>query len=149
MLGAFGVALIPAVAFFLHDFVFQLPDNQHEASIGFFATVGGLFIVWGVSGYLASRRAAWGLLWGAGAGVVSVLALWMTFFTLNWVFVDRMSYEPDRIRAFHASGAKAMWEFVNGGGFHPGPFPLLMAVAAMAGAAGSGLRRAASSLRRR
>ena len=26
-----GVGAIPAVAFTLHDLVFQLPDNQHEA----------------------------------------------------------------------------------------------------------------------
>jgi hypothetical protein len=71
-----------------------------------------------------------------------------TFFLLNWFFVDRMSYEPDRIRAFHASGAQTMWEFVNRRGFDPGPGPILMVVAALAGAAGSGLRRAAPPLRR-
>jgi hypothetical protein len=144
-----AVALIPAAAFFLHDFVFQLPDNQHEASLGFFLTLAGLLFVWGLAGYLAARGRTHRVIWGATAGVVSVLMIGVTFFVLNWFFVDRMSYEPDRIRAFHASGARTMWEFVNGRGFDPGPGPILMVLAALAGAAGSGLRRTAPALRRR
>ena len=148
MRAALAVALIPAVAFFLHDFVFQLPDNQHEASVGLFLTLAGLLFVWGLAGYLAGRGRTHRLVWGATAGIVSVLILGVTYFVLNWFFVDRMSYEPDRIRAFHASGAKTMWEFVNRRGFDPGPGPILMVAAALAGAAGSGLRQAAAALRR-
>src|SRR5258705_7179252 len=97
-----GVGAIPAVAFMLHALVFQLPDNQHEASLGFFLTAAGLLFVWGLVGYLAARGrrtviAAIGA--GAIAGLVSVGVLGLTFFTLNNLFTDRMSYEPDRVRA--------------------------------------------------
>src|SRR4051812_14598664 len=94
-----GVILIvaaPAIAFTLHDFVFQLPDNQHEASLGFFATVFGLLFVWAFAGYLVGRRARTAVA-GVGAGAIaaaaSVAVLWLTFVALNTLFTDRMSYE--------------------------------------------------------
>jgi hypothetical protein len=34
----FAIALIPTIAYVLHDLVFQLPDNAHEATLGFFVT---------------------------------------------------------------------------------------------------------------
>ena len=135
---SFGVGLLPALAFTLHDLVFQLPDNQHEASLGFFASIVALLLVWGIGGYLAARGT--GTIFsavraGAMAAATSVFILWLTFFTLNRLFPDRMSYEPDRIRAFKASGYSTMREYLN----HEvslGPFPLLMGVAALAGVAG-------------
>ena len=133
-----GVGAIPAAAFTLHDLVFQLPDNQHEASVGFFLTASGLLFVWGLVGYLAARgkRTVFtAIRAGATAGVVSVGVLWLTFFTLNNLFTDRMSYEPDRVRAFLASGYPTMKAYVKHG-LGVGPFPLLMCVAALAGMAG-------------
>ena len=68
--------------------------------------------------------------------MMSVGILWLTFITLNRLFTDRMSYEPDRIRAFRASGYPTMHEYLN----HskgPGPFPLPMGVAVLVGTAGS------------
>ena len=133
-----GVSAIPAVAFTLHDLVFQLPDNQHQASLGFFLTASLLLFVWGLVGYLAARgrRTVFtAIRAGAIAGVVSVGVLWLTFFTLNNLFTDRMSYEPDRIRAFVASGYPTMKAYVKHG-LGVGPFPLLMCVAALAGMAG-------------
>ena len=136
-----GVGAIPAVAFTLHDLVFQLPDNQHEASLGLFVTASGLLFVWGLVGYLAARGrptavAAIGA--GAIAGLMSVGVLWLTFFTLNNLFTDRMSHEPDRVRAFMASGYPTMKAYVKHG-LGVGPFPLLMGVAALAGMAGGAL----------
>jgi len=133
-----GVGAIPAVAFAVHDLVLQLPDNQHEASLGFFVTASGLLFVWGLLGYLAARGrptavAAIGA--GAIAGLMSVGVLWLTFITLNNLFTDRMSYEPDRVRAFMASGYPTMKAYVKHG-LGVGPFPLLMGVAALAGMAG-------------
>ena len=134
-----GVALIPAFAFTLHDFVFQLPDNQHEASLGFFMTACGLLFVWALGGYLAARGtrtipAAIGA--GAVTAVLSVGILWLTFVSLNNLFTDRMSYEPDRIRAFKASGYPTMREYLDHG-TGSGPFPLLLGVAVIVGTAGS------------
>ena len=34
-LGTVLAVLTPTAAFVLHDLVFQSPDNQHEASLGF------------------------------------------------------------------------------------------------------------------
>jgi hypothetical protein len=133
------VAALPAIAFTLHDLVFQLPDNQHEASLGFFATVGGLLLVWAATGYLSADRTGGvgrALKTGALGGTISVAILWLTFIALNNLFIDRMSYEPDRIRAFRASGYATMREFVNQGLFPGLFFPVLMCVAAFAGAAG-------------
>jgi hypothetical protein len=133
-----GAGLTPAIAFTLHDLVFQLPDNQHQASLGFFLTVSGLLFAWGLGGYFAARGARTVLAAiraGAIAAVTSVAILWLTFITVNNLFTDRMSYEPDRIRAFRASGYPTMQAFVNHG-FGLGPFPLLMCVAALAGVAG-------------
>jgi hypothetical protein len=122
-----GVALIPTVAFTLHDLVFQLPDNQHEASLGFFLTAFGLLFVWALGGYLAGRgtRTVFAAIRaGAVTGVMSVGILWLTFIALNNLFTDRMSYEPDRIRAFRASRYPTMRDYVNHGESDLVPFPL-------------------------
>jgi hypothetical protein len=138
-----GVGAIPAVAFTLHDLVFQLPDNAHEATLGFFFTIAGLVCVWGCSGYMLARRAnavGTALVAGAVAGILSVAMLWLTFIILNYFFLERMSYEPDRIRAFQRSGYATMREYWN----HQrgsGPAPLLMLVATIVGAIGGAVRR--------
>jgi len=137
---AVAVGLIPTIAFTLHDLVFQLPDMEGEASLGFFLTGGSLLLVWGFLGYLAVRsRAAVGVAsikTGAIAGILSVGVLWLTFIVLNNLFIDRMSYEPDRIRAFKESGYASMRTFVNSGMGTP-PFlafvAALMCIAALAG----------------
>jgi hypothetical protein len=106
-----------------HDLVLQLPDNQHEASLGFFVTASGSsscgdFWLSGRSGQ-ATAVAAIGA--GAIAGLMSVGVLWLTFITLNNLFTDRMSYEPDRVRAFMASGYPTMKAYVKHG-LGLGPF---------------------------
>ena len=102
-------------------------------------TVFGLLLVWALGGYLAERRTRTALaaaFAGLTTAVMSVGILWLTFITLNSLFTDRMSYEPDRIRAFKASGYPTMREYLDHGQ-GPGPFPLLVGVAAIAGIAGS------------
>ncbi|HEX7138834.1 MAG TPA: hypothetical protein VF219_13335, partial [Vicinamibacterales bacterium] len=136
------IAVAPTVAYVLHDLVFQLPDNQGDVTPGFLLTLLGLLVVWCWGGYAIARRASGrfaSIGWGAYAGVVSVGLLWLTFIVLNQLFIDRMSYEPDRILAFRRSGYATMREFWN----HQrgwGPFPLMMAVAMLAGAIGGALR---------
>lgn len=122
---ALGVGVIPAIAFTLHDLVFQLPDNQHEASLGFFLGVFGLLLVWGLAGYLAalgSPTVLAAIRAGAIAAATSVGILWLTFITLNNLFTDRMSYEPDRIRAFRASGYPTMRAYLDHARGPGGPF---------------------------
>jgi hypothetical protein len=136
--GAVLSVLAPTAAFVLHDLVLQLPDNQHEASLGFFVTVFGLLLVWALGGYLAGRRTRTVLAAvssGLTTAVMSVGILWLAFIVLNRVFTDRMSYEPDRIRAFMASGQPTMREYLDHS-LAPGPFPLLMGVAVIVGVAG-------------
>jgi hypothetical protein len=139
---AFVVAIIPTIAFVLHDLVFQLPDNEGEASIGFYLTIAGLLCVWGCSGYLMARpakRSGAAFFAGAVAGIVSVGILWLTFIVLNNLFLDRMSYEPDRVRAFHQSGyatIREYWDHQRGWG----PFPLVMLIATIVGALGGAVR---------
>jgi hypothetical protein len=72
--------------------------------------------------------------------VTSVAILWLTFITLNNLFTDRMSYEPDRIRAFRASGEPTMRAYLD---HHrgAGPFPLVMGAAVLAGVAGGAIGR--------
>jgi hypothetical protein len=138
-MGLILTVLAPTIALTLHDLVFQLPDNQHEASLGFFVTVFGLLFAWALGGYFVGRGAR-SVFMAIGAGAVtaaiSVGILWLTFVTLNRLFTDRMSYEPDRIRAFRASGYRTMREYLDHG-MGSGQFPLLMGVAALAGMAGS------------
>jgi hypothetical protein len=138
----FAIAVIPTVAFILHDLVFQLPDNAHEPTLGFFLTIAGLLCVWGCSGYILARGvngAGSALIAGAVAGIVSVGILWLTSIALNNLFLDRMSYEPDRIRAFQQSGYQTMKEYMKHIGW--GPAPLLMLAAAIVGAIGGAVRR--------
>jgi hypothetical protein len=132
---ALAVAVIPTIAYVLHDLVFQLPDNAHEPTLGFFLTVAGLLCVWASSGYIIARR----IIAGAVVGIVSVSILWLTSIALNNLFVDRMSYEPDRMRAFQQSGYATMKEYLHHQGW--GPAPLLMFVAAIVGAIGGAVRK--------
>ena len=138
-IGAVGAALGPTAAFVLHDLVFQLPDNQHEASPAFLMTVAGLVFVWALGGYLAGRRTRSvmnAITAGMATATISVGILWLTFMTLNLIFTERMSYEPDRIRAFRASGYRTMRAYLVHS-MTPGPFPLVLGVAVVAGIAGS------------
>lgn len=139
---AFAVALVPTVAYVLHDFAFQLPDNEGEASLGFFLTLAGLLLVWASSGYIIARSSNGTrsrIIAGSITGIVSVGVVSLTFAVLNNMFVDRMSYEPDRIRAFQQSGYATMKEYLHHQGW--GPAPLLMFVAAVVGALGAAARR--------
>lgn len=132
------IVAAPAIAFTLHDFVFQLPDNHHEASLGFFAAAFCLFSTWALAGYLAGQRTPTvitAVSAGATAAATSVAMVWLTFVVLNTLFTDRMSYEADRIRAFRASGAATMREYLDQRE-DAGPFPLLMGVAVLVGMTG-------------
>ena len=139
---AFAVAVLPTIAYVLADFVFQLPDNGHEATFGLFLTIAALLTVWASSGYIAARTgstACTRIIAGTVAGIVSVAILWLVAFALNDLFLERMSYEPDRIRAFQQSGYATLrewWAQERGWG----PAPLLMGIAALAGAAGAAAR---------
>jgi hypothetical protein len=138
-IGAVVATLAPTAAFVLHDLVFQLPDNQHEASPGFFLAVAGLLFSWALGGYLAGRRTrskAAAATAGMTTAAISVGVLWLTFMTLNLIFTGRMSYEPDRIRAFRASGDPTMRAYLVHS-MTPGPFPLVLGVAVVVGVAGS------------
>jgi len=138
-IGVVAATLAPTAAFVLHDLVFQLPDNQHEASPVFLMTVSGLLFAWALGGYLVGRRTRSvtnAITAGMATATISVGILWLTFMTLNLVFTDRMSYEPDRIRAFRASGYQTMREYLAHS-ITPGPFPLLLGAALVAGIGGS------------
>jgi hypothetical protein len=41
----------------------------------------------------------------------SVAFLWFAFVGLNTLFIEQMSYEPDRILAFHRSGYATLQEW--------------------------------------
>jgi hypothetical protein len=69
--------------------------------------------------------------------IVGILSL--TSISLKNLFVYRMSYEPDRIRAFQQSGYATMKEYLHHQGW--GPAPLLMFVAAIVGAIGGAVRK--------
>jgi hypothetical protein len=117
-LGVVATAAIPAVAFAIHDFILQAPDNHHEPTTAFLLGAGGLLGVWGFSGYLASRRAtsfvrAVGN--GALVGLLSVAILWLVAVVLNNLFLQRMSYEPDRMLAFHNSNYSSLRAYVTFG----------------------------------
>ena|SRR6516165_416378 len=57
--GAFAVAAIPTIAY-IPAVVFRLPDNGHEASLGFFVTLARLLFSWQVvatiGGVIPERR---------------------------------------------------------------------------------------------
>ena len=146
-IGVIAATLAPTAAFVLHDLVFQLPDNQHEASPAFLMTVSGLLFAWALGGYLVGRRTRSvtnAITAGMATATISVGILWLTFMTLNLVFTDRMSYEPDRIRAFKASGYPTMREYLDHNS-RPGPFPLLMGAAVIVSAAGGFLGQRSGS----
>jgi hypothetical protein len=62
------------------------------------------------------------------------------FAVLNNLFVDRMSYEPDRFAAFQRSGCATMRAFVNCEMVLSSFFPVLGVIAAVVGAAGGVVR---------
>ena len=147
---AFVLAAAPTLAFVLHDFVFQLPDNEGDVTTGFLLTAAGLLCLWAASGYIAARvpRTSAAAI-GAGAlmAAISVAMVWLAFVVLNGAFIERMSYEPDRIRAFQRSGYPTLQEWWH----HQrdcGPFPIVMSVAAGVGAFGGLMQRLVSPVQR-
>jgi hypothetical protein len=139
---AVAIALLPTIAFILHDFAFQLPDNEGDITIGFVVTIVGLLLVWACSGYAVARhvkRGATRAIAGAVIAAMSIGILWLAFLVLNTLFIERMSYEPDRILAFHRSGYATWREWWNHN-HGSGPFPLLGCVAAVVGAISGGMR---------
>src|SRR5947208_13540273 len=81
--------------------------SEAKLPFGFFVTVVGLLCIWASSGYIIARcinGTGARIIAGAVAGIASVAILWLTSFVLNNLLTDRMSYEPDRIRAFQQSG---------------------------------------------
>jgi hypothetical protein len=140
---ALAFATTPTIAFVLHDFVFQLPDNEGELTVGLVATLAALLFVWAASGWTVARMARGtitAILAGAIMAALSVAMVWLAFVVLNGLFVERMSYEPDRLLAFRRSGYPSLQEWWN----HQrgwGPFPLLLVASAVVGALGGVIQR--------
>jgi len=140
---ATGLGLVPAVAFVVTDFVLQLPDNHHEPTWGFFVTLFILISIWTLSGFFApSEPSDWrrAMAAGAASGILSVAVLAAVFVVLNNLFPVRMSYEPDRLRAFSESGYATLRTYINRQLVLSGFFPALATVAAILGSTGGGLR---------
>jgi len=147
---ALVLAVVPTLAFVLHDFVFQLPDNEGDVTMGFLLSVAGLLCLWAAHGYVAARvprSIAAAIAAGALMAAISVAMVWLAFIALNGLFIERMSYEPDRIRAFQRSGYPTLqewWRHQRGWG----PFPIVMTVAAVVGAFGGLTQRMVSPVQR-
>jgi len=140
---ALALATTPSVAFVLHDFVFRLPDNEGDLTVGLVATLAALLFVWAAGGWTVARvprGTVTAILVGAVLAASSVAMVWLTFVLLNGLFIERMSYESDRLVAFRHSGYPSLQEWWN---YQRdwGPFPILLVASAILGGFGGVIQR--------
>jgi hypothetical protein len=145
----FGLALgmLMSVAVVLTNVVF--PSHESDSEYGFLYAVFylGLFVLFGVGGYLASRSNTSLRSGAAGGAITALLSIgltMLTFIVIDNLFLDIVSQQPDKLWGFqHQQTFATMREYVNDGLLRGTLFvlPVITLFGAVFGAIGAGVRK--------
>ncbi len=146
---AFGLALgsVMSVAVIVTNVVF--PSHESDDEYGLLYAIGylGLFALFSVGGYLASKRTN-SLRSGAVGGVVTALLsiglTMLTFIIIDNLFLDIVSQQPDKLWGFqHQQTFHTMRAYVNDGLLRGVLFvlPVMALLGAVLGIIGASVRK--------
>jgi membrane protease YdiL (CAAX protease family) len=133
----------------LTNIVFPSPNESDDEYTGWYIVLYlGLFLLFAIGGALNSERARplrSGAIGGAGAALIMIAMIMLTFVIVDNLFLDTVSQQIDKINAFQAQTTYTnMRDFINSG-LLLGTLTVLPVVAVV----GGGLGAIASLLRQR
>src|SRR5262249_9609204 len=114
-----GLGILLSVGVVLTNVVF--PDQESDSEYGLLYAIGylGLFVLFGVGRYLASKRTTSlqsGAIGGAVTALLSIGLTMLTFIIIDNLFLDIVSQQPDKIWGFqHQQTFSTMREYINDG----------------------------------
>jgi hypothetical protein len=129
-----------AIVVVLTNVIFPTPNESDDEYTGWYIVLYlGLFLLFAVGGALNSERthpARSGAIGGAGAALIIVVMIMLTFVVVDNLFLDTVSQQIDKINAFHAQTTYTnMRDFINDGLLR-GVIVVLPVVAVMGGVLG-------------
>jgi hypothetical protein len=136
-----------SVAAVLANVVFPSHQSDDQYGMLFLVVYLGLFVLFGIGGYLASkdtRSLKRGALGGAVTALLSVGVLMLTFIVLDQLFRDIVSQQPDKLWGFHHQQTfHTMREYVDDGDRRGVMFvfPTVMLLGAAFGVLGAAARK--------
>jgi hypothetical protein len=138
-----------SAAVVLTNVVFPSPNESDDEYTGWYVVLYlGLFLLFAIGGAINSERAhpaRSGAIGGAGAALLMIAMIMLTFAIVDNLFLDVVSQQIDKINAFQAQTTYAnMRDFINSG-LLQGIVVVLPVVAVVGGALGA----VASLLRQR
>ena len=140
--------LIFSILVVLTNVIFPSPTESDDEYTGWYILLYlGLFLLFAIGGALNSERAhplRSGAIGGAGAALIIVAAIMLTFVVVDNLFLDVVSQQIDKINAFHAQTTyTSMRDFINDGLLRGAvmALPVVAVVGGLLGAFASLLRR--------
>src|SRR5262245_3921774 len=136
-----------SVAAVLANVVFPSHESDDQYGMLFLVVYLGLFVLFGIGGYLASkdtRSLKRGALGGAVTALLSVGVLMLTFIVIDQLFLDIVSQQPDKLWGFqHQRTFHTMREYVDDGDRRGVlfVFPMVMLLGATFGTLGACIRK--------
>jgi hypothetical protein len=145
----FGLTLgiVMSVAVIITNVVFPNQESDSEYGLLYAIVYLGLFALFGVGGYLASKRTQSLQSGAAGGAVTALLSIgltMLTFIIIDNLFLDIVSQQPDKIWGFqHQQTFQTMREYVNDGLLRGVVFvlPVMTLLGALLGTIGASVRK--------
>jgi hypothetical protein len=142
-----GLGILMSVAVVVTNVVFPTQDSDSEYQMLYLITYLGLFFLFGVGGYLASkgtRSLQSGAVGGAVTAFLSIGLTMLTFIIIDNLFLDIVSQQPDKIWGFqHQQAFHTMRAYINHGLLTGvlSVLPGITLLGALLGAIGAGIRK--------
>ena len=142
-----GLGIIMSVTVVLTNVVFPTQDSDSEYQMLYVITFLGLFFLFGVGGYLASKSTGSlqsGAVGGAITAFLSIGLTMLTFIIIDNLFLGIVSQQPDKTWGFqHQQEFHTMRDYVNHGLLTgvASVLPGITILGGLLGAIGAGIRR--------
>ena len=142
-----ATGVILSVAAVLANVVFPSHESDDQYGMLFLVVYLGLFVLFGIGGYLASKDSASlrrGAIGGAVTALLSVGLMMLTFIVIDQLFLEIVSQQPDKLWGFqHQHTFRTMREYVDDGDRRGVMFvlPTVMLFGAVFGVLGASARK--------
>jgi len=117
---ALACGAVLSVLVILSNVVFPSPNESDDEYTGWYIVLYlGLFLLFAIGGAINSQRThpqRSGAIGGAGAALIIVAIIMLTFAIVDNIFLDVVSQQIDKVNAFHAQTTyTSMRDFINDG----------------------------------